>query len=76
MMSRCALRFSPNEHGPPQESDLKTESRGVYGDSDFLSSTLMSTASAAASGMAMLRRAITTNKDRIARANAAALVAT
>jgi hypothetical protein len=76
MMSRCALRFSPNEHGPAQESDLKTESRGVYGDSDFLSSTLMSTASAAASGMAMLRRAITTNKDRIARANAAALVAT
>ena len=76
MTSRYASRFSPNGYGTLRASDLKTESRGVYGDSDFLSSTLMSTASAAASGMAMLRRAITTNKDRIARANAAALVAT
>lgn len=76
MMSRCASRFSPNGHGTLQPSDLKTESRAAYGDNDSLSLTLMSTMSAAASRMAVLRTAITTNGDRIARANAAALVAT
>jgi hypothetical protein len=47
-----------------------------YRGRDFLNSNLMSPASAAKSGVAKLFAAIATNSDKIARANAPALVAT